>query len=248
MEKIRVLIIEDEADQADELKVFLEKGGYSVCGIADNLTEGLGLFYALKPDLVVADIYLKGNPEGISFAERMGENMNTARPLIFLTQHADFETFRQAKLVSPYSYLLKPFNPLELQYAIELAMEKFASQPGGLSIKENALLIEESLFVKHKQSLIKIPISNIEYVEVDGKYCKINAREGSFLVQLSLVKMEEKLQAYHFLRIHRNYIINLNEIRQIHLTDNQVILNGERALPVSHTYKDILMKRFDVLR
>ncbi len=83
MEKARVLIIEDEADQADELKVFLEKGGYSVCGIADNLTEGLGLFYALKPDLVVADIYLKGNPEGISFAERMGENMRYRQTIDF---------------------------------------------------------------------------------------------------------------------------------------------------------------------
>ena len=249
MNKIRILILEDDHTQANELAEIIDKAGYEVTGIAHNLVEALGLFYSQKPDMVISDIYIDGQRDGITFAERINENKNTTRPIIFLTQYADLETFKKAKLTSPYNYLLKPYNPLELQYAIELALEKFLGTSGTFSIgNDNALLLEQSLYVKTGHSLIKILLKEVYYIEVDGKYSKIIVDQGNFLVQMPLKKMEEKLSSLSFLRVHRNYLINSKRIKKIHLADHHVILTNDQEIPFSQTYKEQLIGIYDVLK
>ena len=123
--KIRILIIEDEALQAQSLKEALEERGYEVTAVANNLKDALGYYYAQKPDIVIVDVYLNGKPDGIVFAQRINENKFTLKPFAFLTSSIDRKTFEQARITNPYCYLIKPFNVLELEFAIELAIEKF---------------------------------------------------------------------------------------------------------------------------
>ncbi len=248
MKKITILIVEDHADQAKKLQSSLEKEGYEVAGIAQNLKDALGLFYSKQPDLVILDIYLDGKPDGIVFAQKMNENENTARPIIFLTQHTDYKTFKDAKLVAPYNYLLKPFNPLELQYSIELAFEKYTHSPGVFSSSTaQAVLSTGEIFVKTGPSIIKILLETVCYIEVEGKYSRIHADDRSFLIQQSLKGLEERLPN-HFLRIHRNFLINVNKIHRIQLDDCQVILLDGKGIPFSPTYREKLMKGLDILK
>ncbi len=249
MAKISILIIEDDVEQLATLDQTLNKFGYAICGKATTLVEALGLYYATQPDIVLSDIYLGVTPDGITFAQRIAENLNTARPIIFLTQHADMETFQQAKLTGPYNYLIKPYNPLELQFAIELALEKFMNAPGLFSNGNNiGALRDKQLYVKKGNSIYKLNSSDIHVVKVDGKYCNISSDQGEFLVQQPLKKMEEQLVPLGFIRVHRNYLVNGNSVSKIHIGDSQVILKGGKTIPFSQSYRDQLTDRMQVIK
>ncbi|HAA16448.1 MAG TPA: DNA-binding response regulator [Cytophagales bacterium] len=249
MSKIHILIVEDNPEEAAELREYLEDKDYTVTAVATTLKDALGYFYAQQPDLVIVDIYLGGSPEGITFAQRLNENEATRRPFLFLTQHASLEVFEQAKLTSPYNYLLKPFNPLELQYAIELAIEKFTGETGQFAVGDGAATaMEHNLFLKRRNSLVKVPFGDVDYVEVEGKYSNLITQRGEFLIQWPLKKLIEKFVPHQFVRVHRNYLVNLRAIQQVHLADQHVILSGERSIPFSQNFKKNLLEKFDVLK
>lgn len=249
MAAVRILIIEDDEEAAAELRQHLEAQHYEVTGIADNLRDALGLFYAQKPDMVIVDIFLNGQPEGITFAEKMNENHHTRKPFIFLTSATDRTTFEAARITAPFSYLLKPFNKLELQYAIELALEKFAHEVGVLSSGQSPfVLIHESFFIKKREVLVKVPIRSIAYIEVEGKYLNIYSDDHNFLVQISLVEMLNKLPGEQFIRVNRNTIVNIRKMVSIHLADDHIILESGKRIRISRRNRDNIIKIFDVLK
>ncbi|NER13719.1 response regulator [Leptobacterium flavescens] len=245
---IQVLIIEDKQEEAIKIEGHLKEMKYETV-IADNLKDAYGFFFARKPDLVIIDIFLNGEPDGILFAQKITENESAKKPFIFLTSSMDRTIFELAKLTDPYSYLLKPYNILELEYAIELALEKFAGEVGVFSSGENAsLFIEESFFIKKNNTLIKVLATDIEYIEVEGKYSKIYTTEANFLVQQSLVQLLQKLPENHFLRVHRNYLVNVQKIKKLNLLDNQIILNNGKAILISRRYKESFIETFNILK
>lgn len=244
----KILIVEDREEDATELKNFLEKHNYEVSEVATNLKDALGYYYAQKPDLVVADIYLNGQPDGITFAERVQENPNTARPIIFLTSHTDQDTFNKARLTVPLSYLIKPFNELELQYALELAVEKFGGLSGALTVQNTGVMLDKDLFIKVGNTLMKVPMHEIDFVEVQGKYCSLAAGDTRYLVQQPLKKLEEKLLPGVFVKVHRNYIVNSNAMKKVLLADNVIVLKSNKTIPFSNGMKDSLLKTLDILK
>lgn len=248
MSKCRILIIEDLQSEAEELSEFLLDNNYEITAVADNLRDALGYFYSQKPDMVLADIYLGGKPEGITFAERMQENPNTARPLIFLTSHTDQHTYQQAKLTLPFSYLLKPYNQLELQFAMELAMEKFANSAGSFTqFQQQSILIDRDFYVKRGNSLLKVKASEIEYAEVEGKYSNLITADYRYMVQQSLKNLEEKFMDL-FIRIHRNYLVNIHHIHSLNLSDGTVSLKTSKTIPLSQNFKEQLLSRLDIIK
>ena len=84
MEKINVLIIEDTAEESDVLCAVLEKD-YSIVGVAKTYSEALDMFYKNPVDIVIIDVFLNGNPEGIAFAETINVVPNSLKPFVFLT-------------------------------------------------------------------------------------------------------------------------------------------------------------------
>lgn len=249
MAKVRLLIIEDEQAEALELQESLTHMGYEITGLAPNLKEALGLFYSQKPDLVLIDIYLEGKPDGLKFAQTLNDNPQTKKPFIFLTKAADKITFEKARETQPDSYLLKPFNPLEVQYAIELAIEKHYGGGGAFTAK-NELAVEgdHDFFIKKGNVLHRVSTSDIYFVEVDGKYSQLSTAHDSYLVQWSLKHVIDKINRSDFIRVHRNYAINTQMISKVHLKDQQLILKNEKTIPISQNFKENLTKRLDILR
>ncbi len=118
----RVLIVEDEAIIAEDIRRTLVKLGYDVTRSAATGADALALAETLKPRLILMDIKLKGAMDGIEAAGLIRERFGI--PVVYLTSHSDEATLARAKETQPYGYILKPFEDRELRIAIEVAMRK----------------------------------------------------------------------------------------------------------------------------
>ncbi len=123
MNKAKILIVEDEAIIAMEIENQLESLGYEITSIADTGEKAIEDTEEDKPDLILMDIRIKGEMDGIETASRIQHKLDT--PIIFLTAHAEEEKLERAKLTLPYGYLLKPVQDRDLMVTIEMAL--FAS-------------------------------------------------------------------------------------------------------------------------
>ncbi|HEX2531265.1 MAG TPA: EAL domain-containing protein [Burkholderiaceae bacterium] len=120
----KILIVEDEAIVALDLAAQLEEMGYEVCGTADNGMDAIAYAWDMRPDLILMDIVIKGELDGVDIARHINNGMKI--PVIFLTAYSDIQTVERAAATAPYGYLTKPFQARELRAAIEVALYKAA--------------------------------------------------------------------------------------------------------------------------
>jgi PAS domain S-box-containing protein len=120
--KARLLIVEDEGIVAFNIQKRLERLGYSVVGNVSSGEEAIDIVVEANPDLVLMDIKLEGNVDGIEAAAQIRDRFHI--PVVYLTAYTDEETLNRAKLTEPYGYILKPFEARDLSTTIELALYK----------------------------------------------------------------------------------------------------------------------------
>ena len=119
----KILVVEDEAITALDIQGLLESMGFEVASIASHGAEAIQKAKDLKPDLILMDIMIKGEMDGI---EAAGEIKNIFDvPVIYMTAYGDEETFERAKLTEPYGFITKPFDREELRASTETALYKF---------------------------------------------------------------------------------------------------------------------------
>ncbi|GGD13931.1 LytR/AlgR family response regulator transcription factor [Hyunsoonleella pacifica] len=248
MHKVNVLIIEDTPAESNALVTTLKSYNYNIVGVATTFSDALQMFHSNSVDIAVVDIFLNGNPEGITFAETINATPNASIPFVFLTSSTDRAIFERAKLTQPFSFLIKPFNELEILYALEMAVEKFYKQPDVfLSEAEDTIISNEYLFIKKGKSLKKVYTKDIICIEVEERYCNIISEQDKFVILISLTKLLKLLDNNVFCRTHRNFIVNINKIEEIIPADNLILLSGNHKVTLSETYKDLL-KRLTTLR
>jgi two-component system, LytTR family, response regulator len=248
MDNINVLIIEDTPAESDRLVKVLSENYYNIVGVARTHQEALTLFYQNTIDIVVIDVFLDGKPDGITFAETINIVPDGQKPFVFLTSSKDRQIFERAKLTKPFSFLLKPFNELEILYALEMAVEKFYEQTNVFhSQDQNTVVSRDSLFIKKNKVLKKVQIKDILYIEVEDRYCNIITDAEKFVILISLTKIIQLLDAAKFCQTHRNYIVNLSKIQEISVNDNLIILKGNHKVTLSDKYKDFV-KNFRILK
>jgi signal transduction histidine kinase len=124
MAQPHILVVEDENIIALDIQQRLKTLGYAVSAIASSGEEVLQRATAVHPDLVLMDIVLKGDMDGIDLAERF---VMLDVPVVYLTAYADEKTLQRAKATRPFGYLLKPFTDSQLQTTIEVALHKYHS-------------------------------------------------------------------------------------------------------------------------
>jgi PAS domain S-box-containing protein len=122
MRKARILVVEDERIVAHDIKMGLQRLGYIVSGIAVSGEEAIKKTEEARPDLVLVDIVLEGNIDGIKAAEIIRSRFNI--PIVYLTAYADKNKIERAKKTEPFGYIVKPFEDRELQSVIEIALYK----------------------------------------------------------------------------------------------------------------------------
>ena len=120
MSKGTILLVEDDDIIAKVIGWRLEKLGYSLCGRASSSAEAMDLLGRSVPDLILMDINLKGETNGIETTKMIKKRIHI--PVIYLTSHLDDNTLARAKETYPEGFITKPFNDNDLKVAIELAL------------------------------------------------------------------------------------------------------------------------------
>ena len=119
----KILVVEDERIIAINIRESLESLGYVVPAIAGSGEKAIEKATQFRPDLVLMDIRLKGDMDGIQAAEQIWNNLSI--PTIYVTGHSDQSTLERAKITAPFGYILKPVKEQELYVAIETALQRY---------------------------------------------------------------------------------------------------------------------------
>lgn len=236
----KILIVEDEMIIAANISLQLTGLGYEITGIIPRGEEVLMHVKQNQPDLILLDINLKGNLDGIEIAEILQKDHKI--PIIYLTANADEASFNRAKATHPYGFISKPFKKIDLQRAIELTSirleEEQTSNPIQESISPISSVLNDCVFVRSHDKIVKVMIADILYIEADRNYCKIHCKEKEHMLVATLKDLEEKLLFNSLMRIHRSFIVNLSHIDEI-ATSHVVI--AKKAIPLSADLKKQLL-------
>ncbi len=216
MQAIKIGFVEDEMVIAMTIASTLKKLNYTISFQASNYTGAITMIQNESPDLLLLDINLGGQKDGIDIAEYVRANYNI--PIIFLTANSDLATVQRAKLVKPNAYLLKPFTKDDLFIAIEIAIHNYnETRP---NVIEN-----DHLIVKSGNEYFNLKFSHLVFIESNENYVKINLLSGKMvIIRSTLAEIQEKLPSSSFLRINRSIIvhiafINKIETDRIHVSD-----------------------------
>lgn len=244
-QKTKILIVEDEMIIAANISLQLTTLGYEVTGIIPRGEEALIHIEQHQPDILILDINLKGEIDGIETAQMMQKSFNI--PIIYLTANADELNFNRAKSTNPYAFISKPFKKLDLERAIELTINRVKSEnelTTPLIDKSAPFILSDSIFVRHLEKMVRVDIKDILYIEAERNYCRIYSKLREYLLVMTLKDLDEKLPQKHFIRVHRSFIVNLSQIDEI-ATSHIVI--AKKAIPVSKSLKEELLNRLQTI-
>lgn len=250
MENINVLVVEDNLIEREALIEVLQENNYNVIGVAQNFKEAIAIYTQEKNiDLVIIDIFLGKHPEGIFFAEAINQLQQPKKPFLFLTSSVDKELFERAKETMPFNYMVKPFNELELLFSIGNAMRQFYKQDKDVASKEEDTIITSNyLYIQKGSSLKKVLLTQIIFIEVEGRYCNIITEKGKFVILISLTKILELIDDKTFGRVNRNMVVNLLKIEEIFINDQLILLSGDHKVTLSDKYKHNIIRKDSILK
>ena len=168
MEKVRILIVEDEAIIAMELESQLQSLGYEITSIVDTGEKAIKKAEADKPDLILMDIRIKGEMDGIEAAEAIRSRFGI--PVIFSTAYLDEDRIERAKITMPFGYVLKPIQERDLRVTLEMAL--YVAKVNKERIKTEETLQESNVLLQTAmdQSQAGIAIADAP----DGKLRYVN--------------------------------------------------------------------------
>lgn len=251
MSKTRILVVEDESIVSRDIQQSLNRLGYTVVGSADNSEKAINIAREEHPDLILMDIMLKGNVNGISTAEIIKKELDI--PIIFLTAYADESTLAKAKITEPHGYLIKPFKEQELHSVIEMSIYKHSKELE--IIKERDLLFSlvenkenepDHIFVKSNSKLIRLETTDIVFIEALKDYVTINCMGNKYTIHSTMKDIEVKLGAEKFIRVHRSYIVRKDKIASIEYP-NIILKENHRQIPIGGSYREELNTKLNFI-
>ncbi len=241
---IKVIIIDDEPLARSMVKEYL--AAYTDIEIVQECNDGFEGVKAIaqhKPDLIFLDIQM---PKINGF--EMLELVENPPAVIFTTAFDEYaiQAFEQHAL----DYLLKPFS----KERFDKAIQKWRSQQPGpqkttTELLGNASMPEEQqrIVVKKGSNIVILPIANVHYLEAYDDYVKIHTKDGFYLKKKTMSHFEKVLDPQQFVRIHRSYIMNLQELTRIEPAEKDshlALLRSGTRIPLSQSgyakLKDVL--------
>lgn len=251
MAQTNVLVVEDESIVSKDIQHSLKKLGYNVVGAAATGEQAVKLAVETQPDIILMDIMLKGEMNGIEAATQIRTETNI--PVIFLTAYADESTLNKAKVTQPYGYIIKPFKEIDIHTSIEMALYKHKKEAEVLKERDLLFNLVESqgatkdlLFVKSNSRLVKLKMSDIYYIEALKDYVVINTLNTRYTIHSTMKDIEAKLPESEFLRVHRSFIVRIDKIVAIE-QPNLILENDKKVIPIGGSYKDELGKRLNLV-
>lgn len=243
-DSIRILLVEDEFITLEALSSILTEMNYSISGDSMDANEALKILEKDETDLVILDINIKGDKDGVWLAKQIKEKYNI--PFIFLTAYGDQSTVQRAFECEPYGYLVKPFNKIDIFTAIEVALKNFAKQ-NSRSKKarditqdtDSHIVIRDGIFIRDDFMFVKLKIEDILFIKSDKNYLEVNLPGKRHLVRGKLNEFIENLSSENFIQVHRLYVINIEAIDSF---GSEFLIVDGNEIPLGSGYKDELQK------
>jgi PAS domain S-box-containing protein len=160
MSEAKIMIVEDEAITGMDIRRSLTEMGYSVCAIATTGELAVKKAGELHPDLILMDIMLAGNMNGIEAANQILKEYRI--PVVYLTAYSDDKFLAKAKITEPFGYILKPFRELELKTTIEMALYKYTM--------EQALRLSEET----NRVMLNATDDRVFLIDTKGRFLAVN--------------------------------------------------------------------------
>lgn len=244
MEYLKIGIVENDLLIAESIAVTLQQMGYEPTRPVRNYNDALNMINIESPDLLLIDIMLDGDLDGIDIADTV--NRDYGIPFIFLTANSDQATINRAKQVHPYAYLVKPFNENDLYSSIEIAFSNYNKlyQPSNPA-KDHVAYLKDYLFIKEGEIFHKLEIADILYVESENVYLNIHTSKKRFVIRTKLDDFLVDFAKAGFLRIHRSYAVNPKHLETI---NGLTVIVGGKEIPLNKVYKQELLNGINLIK
>ena len=226
---IQCLAIDDEPLALKQLTAYISKVSYlQLAAALHSATEALEVMNKQQVDVIFIDINMP-DLNGLEFIA----SLDSPPLVVFTTAYSQYAV--DAYKVNAIDYLLKPFSLDDFKRAADKVKKQYDLQHASDVSKPDD---DDAIFVKTDYKIVRIVLSDIRYIEAMSEYLRIYSDHSQrpIVVLLSMKKMEERLPANSFMRIHRSYIINLKKI--IEVNKNHVLMAPEASLPIGDLYKE----------
>lgn len=211
---MKILIVEDDFLIADFILKALQEAAFEHVTIASNVEKARKALQNLRPDLILMDINLSGQLDGIMLATEK----NTEAKIIFLTGSTDQKTIEKATALKPESYLTKPFKKQDIVNAVHLFQNK-----------QNETMIT----IQNGNETVNIRQENILFVKSENVYIDIHTVQKVLTVRITLEKFYQLLDAQLFCRPHRSYIVKKSMVTKITRTHLWI---DQASIPISRNF------------
>lgn len=217
---LRIFIVEDEPIIVATIESMLQKFGYKVLGDADNFDDAIQKIKQTKPDLVLLDVQLDGEKDGVDLAMVLDE---IGIQYMYLTSQTDQYTTAKITQTHPIGYAAKPFTENSLRSNIEIAWNSKKTEP------------TEFLTITVNQDIYKIKQQNILFLQALDNYCYVYYKDEKLLIPKTLKFVSEQLNPQNFRKCHRTYVVNLKKINSISKNSIKIL---EHEIPLSKAHKN----------
>lgn len=220
-QKINILIVEDELLIAKNLSHKLQKLGYEIVGIVCSGADAIQRANEMKPDLILMDIVIKGDIDGIETAALINQELDI--PIVYTTAYADDETLQRAENTGSYGYLLKPFKERELHATIKIALNKYQE-----AVKMRKQIASASVKIENKSRFFSMvyydlntPLTTIQLSAEMLEDCDFLGQRATFNKTVERIKKAVS-----------NMSVLLEDILMLSKADSEKILLNLRSVNV----------------
>ena len=245
--KPKILMVEDDMIIAADISMQLSKLGYDIIGISTHAEDALKVLETNRPDIILMDIILSGKMNGIDAALLILERHQI--PVIFLTSNTDDATFSRALAAKPFAFIAKPFQAFDLERTLQMTLQRIAAAQASepqTSQTDHFSVMEDRVFIRDKDQLIKVRFSDILFAEADRSYCKLHTQENTHLLSVPLRTLESQLPADNFVRTHRSFIVNLEKVDAIS-EHYEFLTIRTQQIPISRRMKEQVITRIKMI-
>ena len=242
---MKILIVEDEMIISDDIASMLESQGYDVTDQVLSYDEATASIQNNLPDMVLLDINLQGDKDGIHIAKYINDTHKI--PFIYTSSLSDESTIARAKETNPSTYLVKPFQDEQLFAAIEIALSNFSMSKSNSTDKnedeEKLAIFNNAIFIKDGHRYKKLDLEDIVYVQKSHNYLEIHSESSKYLIRVSMGNFIDQIEKDALFRVHKSYAINPHRITEVLPS---LVKLGDIEVPLSRGYADELKRHLRI--
>ncbi len=241
--KLRTIIIDDEPDSVKLLQLQLAQNcpQIEVIAVYNSSVKASNEIESLQPDLLFLDIEMPVI-NGFELLEKIWY-LNFS--VIFITAYNQYAL--KAFRFNALDYLVKPVDTNDLMEAVTKAEKKIKPTSTQLSLLQRQMRgeIATKIAIPGQNGISFIELNEIVFVEASNNYSKLILTDKRiFLISKTLKDVQDVLEESHFLRVHRQYIINLNHVKQFNRNESILIMDNGSHLPISRNQKERLIEKY----